>query len=301
MRMGRFVRIAFLSLSVLGLLLSATGCSSGTTAPEEGKITVVASIPPLADFVAQVGGDRVQVVTMVPPGSNPHLYEPTAAQMKAVSQARLLVLNGAGLEFWAQQVIDAAQNPDLKVVILSEGMALLQESDAEHANPHLWLSPKRAMVYVERIRDALIEVDPEGEAVYRANAARYLQDLQALDAEIEDAVAHFATREVVIYPAWAYFLQDYGLTAAAYVEPYPGKEPSPEYIAQVVETVKRTGAKAVFTRTQFPPQAAETIAAETGARLLALDPLGGTPPREHYLDLMRWNLAQLKQGLEREP
>lgn len=281
--------------------LALVGCTAGGAAPPQERITVVASIPPLADFVAQVGGERVEVVTMIPPGSNPHLYEPTAAQMVALSRARLLVLNGAGLEFWAPQVIEAAQNPDLKVVTLSQGMILRPEGDTEHLNPHLWLSPKRAMVYVERIRDALIEVDPDGERIYRANAARYLDELKALDAEIEEAVAHFRTRQVIIYPAWDYFLADYGLTAAAYVEPYPGKEPSPEYIAQVVETVRRTGARAVFTRTQFPPQAAETIAAETGARLLPLDPLGGVPPRVHYLDLMRWNLAQFQRGLEREP
>lgn len=294
--MKRYARLGLL----LGLLwsLALVGCSGGKTsspAASQERLTVIASIPPLADFVTQVGGERVEVVTMVPPGSNPHLYEPTAAQMAGVSRARLLVLNGAGLEFWASQVIDAAQNPNLKVLTLSEGMTLI--GGADHPNPHLWLSPKRAMKYVERIRDALIEVDPEGKEVYQANAAHYLEELKALDAEIEEAVAHFRTRQVIIYPAWAYFLQDYGLTAAAYVEPYPGKEPSPEYIAQVVETVKRTGAKAVFTRTQFPPKAADTIAAETGAQLLPLDPLGGVPPREHYLDLMRWNLKQFQRGL----
>ena len=125
--------------------------------------------------------------------------------------------------------------------------------------------------------------------------------MQQLDADIQNAVAHFRTREVIIYPAWAYFLQDYGLHAAAYVEPYPGKEPSPQYIAQVVETIQRTGAKVVFTRTQFPPKAAEAIAAETGAQLIPLDPLGGVPGREHYLDLMRWNLAQFQRGLGGTP
>ena len=297
----RSYRVLLLPLLVLVWLLSGCRGAEVSSTPGADRLTVVASIPPLADFVAQVGGNRVNVVTMVPPGSNPHLYEPTATQMAAVSQARLLVVNGAGLEFWVEQVVSAAQNPDLKVLVLSEGMELIQESEGGQANPHLWLSPKRAMTYVERIRDAMIEVDPAGEATYRANAERYLEELRALDAEIEEAVAHFATREVVIYPAWAYFLEDYGLHAAAYVEPYPGKEPSPQYLAQVVDVVKRTGARAVFTRTQFPPQAAETIAAETGAQLLPLDPLGGTPPREHYLDLMRWNLEQFQRGLGGNP
>ncbi len=296
----RSYRVLFVLSFLLALLLSACGGST-PSAPSGDRLTVVASIPPLADFVAQVGGDRVEVITMVPPGSNPHLYEPTVAQMAAVSRARLVVLNGADLEFWAPQVLDAAQHADLEVVVLSEGMDLLREGDTDHANPHLWLSPKRAMVYVERIRDALMTVDPEGQATYQANAERYLEELRALDAEIEQAVAGFATREVIIYPAWDYFLMDYGLQAAAYVEAYPGKEPSPQYLAQVVEVVKRTGARAVFTRTQFPPQAAQTIATETGAQLLPLDPLGGLPPREHYLDLMRWNLSQFRRGLEQKP
>ncbi len=282
-----------------------TACGQGSaTAPEaeNGRLLVAASIPPIADMVRQVGGERVEVLTMVPPGASPHTYEPTPEQMRRLTQAKVLFLNGVGLEFWADKAVEAAGNPDLKVVTLSEGMPLLQSDHNAAGNPHLWLSPQRAMTYVERIRDALIAADPEGEATYRANAQAYLAQLQQLDEDIRTAVEGFQSREMVTFhAAWAYFIQDYGLHQAAVLEATPGKEPSAAEVAQIVETIKATGAPAVFAEPQFPPRAAEVIAAEAGVQVLNLDPLGGMPPRETYLELMRWNLAQLEKGLGGTP
>ena len=291
------------ALLVSVVILAACGsATSGTADTDDARLHVAASIPPIADMVRQVGGERIDVLTLVPPGASPHTYEPTPAQMRRLAQTDVLFLNGVGLEFWADKAVEAAGNPDLQVVTLSEGMPLLQSNHQASGNPHLWLSPQRAMTYVERIRDALITADPEGEATYRANADTYLAQLEQLDADIRTAVEGFRSREVVTFHAsWAYFIHDYGLHQAAVLETTPGKEPSAAEVARIVETIRATGAPAVFAEPQFPPRAAEVIAAEAGVPVLILDPLGGVPPRETYLKLLRWNLTQLTKGLGGAP
>ncbi len=286
---------------LLGLMAGCRPAPGPSPQPSE-RLLVAASIPPLADMVRQVGGHRVDVLTMVPPGASPHTYEPTPSQMRDLARARLLFLNGVGLEFWADKAVEAADNPQLQVVVLSQGMDILQHSAHAQGNPHLWLSPRRAMTYVARIRDALIAADPAGEAVYRRNAQAYLTQLRTLDADIRQAVATFRSKEMVTFhAAWAYFIADYGLHQAAVLEPTPGKEPSAAEIAQIVAVVKASGAPAVFAEPQFSPRAMQAIAEAAGVPVLTLDPLGGTPPRETYLKLMRWNLEQLRKGLGGTP
>ncbi len=296
------IKIQILLLATLTpTILTACQARQATppnTTENTAQILVAASIPPIADFVRQVGGERVRVLTMVPPGASPHTYEPTPAQMRELAHAKALFLNGVGLEFWADKAIEAAGNPDLRVVVLSEGQPILESSENAAGNPHLWLSPQRAKQYVLRIRDTLIAIDPQGSDLYRANTEHYLAQLNQLDADIRAAVAHFKSREMVTFHAsWAYFIHDYGLHQAAVLETTPGKEPSAAEVAKIVEIIKQTGAPAVFAEPQFSPRAAQVIADEAGVPVLTLDPLGGLPPRETYLKLMYWNLEQLKKGL----
>jgi zinc transport system substrate-binding protein len=148
------------------------------------------------------------------------------------------------------------------------------------------------------ICDASMRADPAGAEMYRANADRYIGELRALDKEIRDAVATFSTRKfIAFHAAWVYFARDYGLEQAAVIERSPGQEPSPAEIGEVVKTAKAIGAKAIFAEPQFPTKAAEVIAAESGARVLFLNPLG-LPPNYRYLDLMRHNLAEIGKALK---
>ncbi len=299
------MRTTILLLLLLSLL-TACGGTASVPSPEadvaggatQGTLLVVASIAPLADFARHVGGERVQVDLMVPPGASPHTYEPTPAQLRTLSRARLLVLNGVGLEFWADDVVKAVDNPDLVVVQTAEGLEIVQGDEHGGGNPHVWLDPLNAIHQVERIRDALIQVDPEGEAVYRANADRYIAELKALDQEIRETVATFSSRKfIAFHAAWIYFARRYGLEQAAVVERSPGKEPSPAEIAEVVQTAKAIGAKAIFAEPQFPTKAAQVIAAESGAQVLLLNPLG-LPPDYDYLEMMRYNLGEMAKALK---
>ncbi len=268
---------------------------------EQGPVLVVASITPLGDFVRHVGGDRVQVEVLVPPGASPHTFEPTPEQVKLLARADLLVLNGVGLEFWADKMIQSASNPRLRVVTTAEGLDILQTAD-EHGevggNPHVWLDPINAALQVARIRDALVEVDPAGKDVYLRNGARYIEDLKALDRDIMLRVAQFREKRFVAFHwAWVYFARRYGLEQAAVIERVPGSEPSPGDIAQVVEAIRGIGARAIFAEPQLSPRVAQAIATETGAQVLFLNPLG-EPPDYDYIATMRHNVDQLEKALK---
>jgi zinc transport system substrate-binding protein len=282
---------------LLGLALFAPLALHPADVGAQGRLPVAASILPLADFTRQVGDERIRLETLIPPGASPHTYEPTPAQLKFLSRARVLVLNGVGLEFWADKVIAAVDNPNLIVVRTAKGLKILAgDADEPGGNPHVWLSPREAIHQVEMIRDALARADPAGAAAYRANAGRYVAALRALDAEIRAAVATFTQRKfIAFHAAWAYFARDYGLEQAAVIERTPGREPSPAEMAGIIRTARAVGVKAIFAEPQFPATAARVIAEESGASVLLLDPLG--KPSETYLELMRANLAQISKAL----
>ncbi len=281
------------------LLVGCSGRGDQSAAMSDDRLLVAASIAPLYDFSRQVGGDRVRVELLVPPGTSPHTYELTPAQLQVLSKARMLVLNGVGLEFWADEAVSAANNPDLIVVYTSQGLEI-EDGDPDHGggNPHVWLDPINAMHQVQGIRDALAQADPEGADVYQANAEAYIAELEALDREIRDKVATFSNRKfIAFHPAWIYFARRYGLEQAAVIETTPGREPSPAEVAEIVNTARAIGAKAIFAEPQLSSKAAEVIAAESGAEVLFLNPLG-EPPDFSYLDMMRYNLAQMEKALK---
>jgi len=257
------------------------------------------AIAPLANFARQVGGEQVQVIILVPPGASPHTYELTPSQVEQVSRARLLALNGVELEYWAEKLTQSVNNPKLIVVDSSKGIDILQGDHHEPGgNPHIWLDPKNAVVQVENIRDALVEADPAHADSYRSNAGRYVGQLLSLDQEISGEVATWSDRQfIAFHPAWVYFARRYGLVQAAAIEESPGREPSPAEVAEIVETARRIGARAIFAEPQFSAKAAQTIAEESGAQVLFLDPLGASLDDPSYLRLMRHNVAQMAKAL----
>ncbi len=286
-------------LGMAGLLLWAVwalvvGCTAlaGPTETTE-RLPVVASIAPLADLVRQVGGDYVDVVQMVPLGNNPHTYEPTPGQMQALARARLAVFNGAGLEHWAEDALAAAQNPSLQVLYLAEGLEL------RNRNPHLWLNPRYMMLFADRVAAALADLDPDHAEAYTRQAEAYRRELLALDAAIREALTGVPTRKVVaLHPAWDYFAQEYGLEVVAILEPTPGREPSPAEVAAIVDLMRQEDVRVIIVEKQPTPPVAQVVADETGARVVYLEPLGGPPPYDTYLGLMRANISALVQALE---
>jgi ABC-type Zn uptake system ZnuABC Zn-binding protein ZnuA len=241
---------------------------------------------------------------LVSPGSNPHAFEPSPSQIKSINRAGLMVLIGPGLEFWKDKVIAAADNPDLKVLELAEGMDLISDSShgsREHVtggNPHIWLSPRSAVIIVQKIRDALVMRDPAGRACYLERAEKYTTNLNALDRDTRQRVAGWSCRKFLAqHSTWVYFARDYGLEQVGALESTPGREPSPAEIRDLIQNASRAGAKAIFAERQFSPKGVEVLAAECGCPVIFLDTLG-TPPAYNYIELMKKNVDEMERALK---
>jgi len=264
------------------------------------KIKVIASIAPLADFVKQVGGERVDVKLLLPPGASPHVYEPTPKAMKDISDARIFVKIGSGLEFWAEKLVNASRNRSLIIVDSSSGVPLIRDDRSHDSiDPHIWLDPVIAGSIVSKIEDALIRADPQGAGLYRQNASLYKKKLLQLDKKMSKTVGKFRIKEyVTFHPAWNYFSRRYNLRVAGVIEESPGREPSPKHIADIVKEINRIGSKVVFVEPQFNPKIAEAVAKECGARVLYLDPIGGQKGRETYVDMMKYNVSVMESVMK---
>lgn len=278
-------------------------------ASSQERIGVVVSIYPLKDIVEQIGGERVGVDYMIPPGASPHTFEPKPSDIKRLDRANLLFLIGGGLEFWADKIVSAL-NKKPRVIVLSKGLPLLKEKHSHGArdrydkkeffDPHIWLDPIMVMSMVDRIRDAIVDSDPSNRTYYTQRAERFKDEIMKLHLRIEETAKRFRIREfVTFHSAWNYFAKRYGLRIIGIIEESPGKEASPAHIAKIVKEIRKTKAKVVFAEPQFNPKAAEVIAKETGAEVFILDPIGGPDikGRASYIELMNHNLSVLASAL----
>ncbi len=278
------------------VLVAATGAARA-----EGRVNVVASFSILADIVRNVGGDRVDVVALVGPDSDAHVYAPTPADAKKVTDARLLVVNGLGFEGWLPRLLQASGSK-APVAVATKGIA--PRKLGGDADPHAWQSVVNARLYAGNIRDALIAVAPADADAFKANAEAYLAKLDALDREIREAVAKVPeTRRRVIstHDAFGYFADAYGIKFIAPLGVSTDSEPSARDIAAIITQVKSTKIPAVFLENISDPRLIQRIAAETGARVggtLYSDSLTGEKgDAPTYIDMVRHNIKALTSAL----
>ena len=254
-------------LLVLAIALAAlvTSCASAGGAGD--KIGVAVSIVPLADFVENVGGEKVDVTVMVPPGASPHTYEPKPSQLVEVSKAEIFVKVGSGVDFelaWMDRIIKV--NSNMLVVDSSQGIELMGK------DPHIWNSPVNAKIMVENICDGLIQVDPDNADFYTENMNDYLKELDIVDGYIRYKLDRFTNRAFLIYhPAFAYFAAEYGLTQLA-VE-HGGKEPTPQVMQDCIDKANQYNLQYVFVAPQFATEYCEAIAREIDGQTAPMDPL----------------------------
>ncbi len=269
------------------------------------KIKVIASIYPLGDFVKQVAQNNVDVRVLLPAGASPHTFEPTSKSIKDVSDARVFIKIGAGLEFWAEKIIKSSGNKKLIVIDCSEGLSLikLQEKGHNHHiseyDPHIWLDPLNVLKIIDKIKETLSIVDPVNTQFYRKNAELYKSSILKLDSELASRIENLKIKEyVTFHPAWNYFSKRYGLKVAGVIEESPGKEPGPKHINKIIKEIKRIGSKVVFVEPQFNPKIASVIAKEANAQIVYLDPVGGQKGRETYVDMMKYNISSIERAMK---
>lgn len=286
------------------LLLLLTACGGGSSGPPGGSLGVVTTSTVFADLVRNVGGERVTVTSLVPAGTSVETYQAKPDDLRAVAAADVIVMNGLGLDDWLGSTLSAAST-DARIVRLAEdlpGVELLPGDAPGTRNPHLWMDVSYARLYVARIGDALAAADPAGAAAYRAGVSRYDARLADLDAWVRaqfDTVPPADRQIVMFHQGMPYFARAYGLTIVGVAVNSPGQDPSAGEIAALVDAIRATGVKAIFSEDQFPTALIDQIGREAGAKVVAKlygDSLGNDPVTS-YEALIRWDVERIVEAL----
>ena len=297
--------------NLLTLLAAVVLGTCGFAASAQDKPKVVATFSILADLAKNVGGDRVEVATLVGPDGDAHVYSPTPADGRRLADAKLVIANGVKFEGWMSRLIKSSGTKAL-VVEAAKGVEPIKAEEHGHGHdhghadvdPHAWQSVANVKRYVMNIRDGLIAADPAGKAAYEANAAAYLERLDALDREVKAAVEAIPSdrrRIITSHDAFGYFQNAYGVTFVAPQGVSTEAEASAKDVAKIIRQIRREKIPAVFLENVSDPRLLERIAKESGARIggrLYSDALSGANgPAGTYIDMMRHNIRALSAAL----
>ena len=269
--------------------------STQTTLP---KVLAVESF--LADITKNVSGSRLEIDTLVPLGLDPHSFEPSPGDIAKIAESNILITNGAGLEEWLKDSITGA-NEKIIIVECSKGLEGLK------GDPHFWLDPNLAKVYVQNIRDALIESDPQGKDLYNINAEKYTARLIELDKWVVEAVKKIPEGKrllVTNHESFGYYADRYGFKVIGTIIPgsSSASSPSAKEISGLIEKIKATGAKAIFLETGSDPKIANQVARETNIKIVtelythSITELDGPAPT--YIDMIEFNTNEIVESLK---
>ena len=296
-------KLRYVITFVLACESLASGWQAKAQAPE--KLPVVATFSILADFARNVGGERIEVTALVGPNGDTHVYQPKPADAKELGAARLILVNGLGLEGWIDRLIKAS-GAKAPVIVATKGInpQKMREEGRIGVDPHAWQSIANAKIYVANIRDGLIAADPEGEAAYRTNAENYLAKLDTLEKEVLAEIAKIppGRRQIITtHDAFGYFGAAYGFRFIAPEGISTETEASARDVAKIIRQIKAQKIPAVFLENVTDPRLLRSIAAESGAKIGgtlysdALSPPDG--PASTYIDMVRNNVRELSAAL----
>lgn len=304
-------RSLIITLTVLCLFI-LQGCSGPKStvkvAEYNGKMKVYTSFYVLYDFTKKIGGDKIELVNLVPAGIEPHDWEPTPRILKDLTKAELFIYNGAGLEPWAEKFIKAIDNDKLLTVEASAGLALREGHEEEpgtesNQDPHVWLNPLLALEEGRKIKDALISLNPSNKDYYEANFLSFATKLENLDKAFLEGLAPFKGKKIVVaHDAFGYLTDRYGLVQLPIMGLSPEAEPSPAGLASIAKEMKAQNIEYIFFEELVSPKVAQVLAQEVGAKTLVLNPIEGLTGEQakagkEYFTLMYQNLDNLKLAL----
>jgi zinc transport system substrate-binding protein len=309
-----------IAMPLLVFLLIVTGMSCGKDAKhsEAGahKLKVVASLFPLYDFVRNVGKEKVDVELLLPPGVEPHSFEPKPADILHLNHADIFIYTNKYMEPWVEGVIKGMDSRKMLILNSSRGVLFTEERDNEghhtkeeqgHAgmDPHIWLDFGNAIMMVDTIRDGLIQKDPANQEYYQKNADQYKTVLQGLDTKFRQGLSSCKKRVFINggHFAFGYLAGRYGLT---YISAYgfsPDAEPTPGQLVKISRMLRQQGLKYLFYEELLTPRVAEMLALETGAQLLFLHGAHNISREEFarevsFVELMEKNLENLETGMQ---
>lgn len=293
---------AFIILfGIIGYLLIRNTLSQRIS-EDPNKITIYASIYPLSFFAGEIGGDKVSVVTITPPGTEPHEYEPNPSKLASIYKGKILIINGAGLETWTERIKSDLFSNDITLITASDGIELIKKSG--QPDPHVWLDPVFAQRMVLNIRDGLMENDSQNATYYRSNADDLIVKLINLDNQYKKSLFDcqqdtvVASHSVFGYLGNRYKFKQYTLSGLS-----PDDEPSPKKVAEIIEEIENKGIKYILTETLVSHKTADTLANEAGITTLVFNPLEGLTKAEaskrlDYFSIQQENLKTLISSLQ---
>lgn len=300
-------------LVALLAVVAACGGTTGSPAASNSSYRVVATTSVFADLARLALGDTVQIDSIVPAGIDVHTFEPAPSDAAKIAAADLILMNGLGLDDWVGSLIEAGKQSDANVVRLGEGLDTVgtwtylasPEGDPEHAyDPHVWLDPAGAELYVKRIAERVSQEQPELASAIAATSANGLAQIRALDVEVSAMFAAIPAENrkiVTFHDAFGYYARAYDITLVGVAIASPGQDPSAREIAALIDAIRASGVTTVFSELQFPSKVLTSIAAETGATVLAdlySDALGKAPG-DTYLGAMRANATAIAASMQR--
>ena len=295
------MRRLFFLVSIVMLLSACEG--QPASASEKAAPVILTSTPLLADVTRNIAGDRLRVESLLPYGSDPHSYQPTPQDAAKVSESKLIIVNGAGYEQFLNAMLENAAE---EVTLVEASTGIHPRNEAGAVDPHMWLDPNHMIVYVDNIREALIQLDPAGKEVYESNAAAYISKLKTLDSWIQEQVQQIPPEKRLLitnHESLGYFAERYGFTVVgAVIESFSSDaSPSAQQLAALIDQIRSTGAPAIFLDTADNDTFARQIAQETGVKVvtdLHLESLTDGAPAATYLDMMKHNVTQIVSALK---
>ncbi len=287
----------FVLASIIFLIFSSCSPTRGT---DTGRLTVVASTQIIGDIVSAIGGDLIQVEDLIPPGTDPHAFEPAPQDAVRISEADLIFINGLGLEQTLQPLLVDQRT---KVVTVSEGIdaLTLTENGESGPDPHVWMNPLNLEIWVDNIASALGALDPENQAAYEANASAYKSSLDQIDEWALSQVSQIPADQRILvtdHESFGYFADHYGFQIIGAIIPSYStlSEPSAGELAEIESRIQEFGVKAIFVGLSLNPSLADRVAADTGIQLVpvyteTLSDSNG--PASTYLDMIRFDVQAI--------
>ncbi len=293
----RFVLLIFI-LSFLSSCGSQTVSNERKTAAQ-GAVTIATTFYPMYIDAANITKDipGVKLINVAPPSTGClHDYQLTPDDLKKMSEADILIINGAGMETFTDKII--SQLPELKIIDASRNIPLIEGAAGQY-NPHVWVSITNAIKQVGNIGEQLALLDPDRAELYTANTEVYAAKLAGLRAKMHQVIDQAGTKDIITFhDAFPYFAREFNLNIVAVIEQDPGTEPSAAELSETIKVINETGTKIIFTEPQYQSRSAETIARETGTKLYKLDPAAtGAMVPDAYLDIMEKNMNILSEAL----
>ncbi len=305
--MKKWLITAASAVLAIAMLTACSPTQPKETGAGDGKLKVAVSFNAMKEFTQAVGKDKVDIVTIIPDGTEPHDFQPTTKNMKELSSAALFIYHGLGMEPWADTVTKSVDNKKLVLVKASEGVEPIKNTDAdeikEHGadDPHAWLSLKNAQIEVKNIAAALAKADPKNADFYQKNAEAYTEQLNQLQSEYVGKFKTVPKKDFVTgHAAFAYLCRDFGLKQNSVEDVFADGEPSTQRLAELVEYCRQHHVKTIFTEDMVSPKISETLAKEVGAETKQIHTMESSEGTATYLDRMKENLEEIYTSLQQQ-